>query len=189
MICGISVAAKNPQGPMGRCENGRFAGENVNLPAATNMDTIKAKTILYVEDDPVVLMAYRHRLEREGFSVESAKDGLEAMKVLLRLAPDLVVLDLMLPKFDGAEVLKFMQANPRLKTVPVIILSTNSIVDADEEYVLEGAYKRFIKDHCTFPMLLRAIQELLAETPAKDKALTDGQADNGVPKKLEKTAA
>ena len=62
----------------------------------------KARTILYVEDDPVVQMAYRHRLEREGFSVESAKDGLEAMKSLLRLEPDLVVLDLMLPKFDGA---------------------------------------------------------------------------------------
>ena len=122
------------------------------------MDRINTKTVLYVEDDPVVQMAYRYCLEREGFSVESAKDGLEAMKSLLRLVPDLVVLDLMLPKFDGGEVLKFMQANPRLKTIPVIILSTNSIVDADEEYVLEGANRRFIKDHCTFPMLLEAIQ-------------------------------
>ncbi|MGA3284477.1 MAG: response regulator [Verrucomicrobiota bacterium] len=161
----------------------------MNVPAATNMNAIKAKTILYVEDDPVVLTAYRHRLEGEGYSVESAKDGLEAMKVLLRLVPDLVVLDLMLPKFDGGEVLKFMQANPRLKTIPVIILSTNSIVDADEEYVLEGANQRFIKDQCTFPMVLQAIQKLLAEAPAKDHALPDGQVDNGLPKKPEKTAA
>lgn len=150
---------------------------------------IKAKTILYVEDDPVVLTAYRNCLEREGFSVESAKDGLEAMKVLLRLVPDLVVLDLMLPKFDGGEVLKFIQSNPRLKTVPVIILSTNSIVDADEEYVLEGANRRFIKDQCTFPMVLQSIRELLVGTPAKDSAAADGQVDNGLPKKLEKTAA
>jgi chemosensory pili system protein ChpA (sensor histidine kinase/response regulator) len=168
---------------------GVFAGEYANVLTTTNMDMIKAKTILYVEDDPVVLMAYRHRLEREGFGVESAKDGLEAMKVLLRLDPDLVVLDLMLPKFDGGEVLKFMQANLRLRTVPVIILSTNSIVDADEEYVLEGANRRFIKDRCTFPMLLEAIQKLLAEAPAKDNALPDGQIDNGLPKKLEQTAA
>ncbi|MGD0745919.1 MAG: response regulator [Verrucomicrobiota bacterium] len=150
---------------------------------------MNTRTILYVEDDPVVQMAYRHRLEREGFSIESAKDGLEAMKILLRLEPDLVVLDLMLPKFDGGEVLKFMQANPRLKTVPVIILSTNSIIDADEEYVLEGANRRFIKDHCTFPMLLQAIQNLMAETPAKDSAFPDGQVDRGLPQKLEKTAA
>jgi CheY-like chemotaxis protein len=153
------------------------------------MDTMKARTILYIEDDPVVLMAYRHRLEREGFGAESAKDGLEAMKVLLRLVPDLVVLDLMLPKFDGAEVLKFMQANPHLKTVPVIILSTNSIVDAEEEYILEGASRRFIKDRCTFPMLLEAVERLLAETPGRNQVLTDGQMDNGLPKKLERTAA
>ena len=153
------------------------------------MDTTKARTILYIEDDPVVLTAYRHRLEREGFGVESAKDGLEAMKILLRLVPDLVVLDLMLPKFDGAEVLKFMQANPRLKTVPVIILSTNSIVDAEEEYVLENANRRFIKDQCTFPMLLQAVERLLAEAPAKDRVLMNGQVDNGLPKNLEKTAA
>jgi len=150
---------------------------------------IKAKTILYVEDDPVVLMAYRHRLEREGFSIESAKDGLEAMRLLLRLVPDLVVLDLMLPRFDGGEVLKFMQANPRLKAVPVIILSTNSIIDADEEYVLESASRRFIKGQCTFPMVLEAIQKLLAEEPARDDALTSGQTDNKPPKKLVKTAA
>ena len=153
------------------------------------MDAIKAKTILYVEDDPVVLTAYRHRLEQEGFSVEPAKDGLEAMRILLRLIPDLVLLDLMLPKFDGAEVLKFMHANPRLKAIPVIILSTNSIIDADEEYVLEGAHRRFLKDHCTFPMVLQAIQQLLAEAPAKDKALPDGQNDNEPSKKLEKAAA
>ena len=152
------------------------------------MDTTKTKTILYVEDDPVVQMAYRHRLEREGFAVESAKDGLEAMKVLLRVVPDLVMLDLMLPKFDGGEVLKFMQANPLLKSVPVIILSTNSIVDADEEYVLENANRRFIKDNCTFAMLLQSIKKLLAEAPARDNAALDGQMDNE-PKKLEKTAA
>lgn len=150
---------------------------------------MKAKTILYVEDDPVEQLAYRHRLEAEGYSVESAKDGLEAMKILLRLVPDLVVLDLMLPRFDGGEVLKFIQANDRLKTVPVIILSTNSIVDADEEYVLEGANRRFIKGQCTFEMVLEAIQKLLADASAKDNALTTGQPDGALPKKLVKTGA
>jgi len=153
------------------------------------METMKAKTILYVEDDPVEQMAYRHRLEAEGYSVESAKDGLEAMKILLRLVPDLVVLDLMLPRFDGGEVLKFIQANDRLKTVPVIILSTNSIVDADEEYVLEGANRRFIKGQCTIPMVVEAIQKLLADASAKDNALTTGQPDGTLPEKLVKTGA
>ena len=149
----------------------------------------KARTILYIEDDPVVLTAYRQRLEQEGFSVESAKDGLEAMRILLRLVPDLVVLDLMLPRFDGGEVLKFMQANPRLKTVPVIILSTNSIIDADEEYVLESASRRFIKGQCTISMVLEAIQKLLAAAPASDGAVAAGQPDDALARKLEKTTA
>jgi len=137
----------------------------------------------------VSLVAYRQRLEKEGFSVEMARDGLEAMRILLRLVPDLVVLDLMLPRFDGGEVLKFMQANPRLKTVPVIILSTNSIIDADEEYVLEGACQRFIKGQCTMSMVLEAVHKLLAETPAGAAAAADAQTDNGQPKQLVKTAA
>jgi len=149
----------------------------------------KARTILYIEDDPVVLTAYRQRLEQEGFSVESAKDGLEAMRILLRLVPDLVVLDLMLPRFDGGAVLKFMQANPRLKTVPVIILSTNSIIDADEEYVLESASRRFIKGQCTISMVLEAIQKLLAAAPASDGAVAAGQPDDALARKLEKTTA
>jgi len=151
--------------------------------------TTKTKTILYVEDDPVVLTAYGHRLEKEGFSVVWAKDGLEAMRVMLQLVPDLVVLDLMLPKFDGTEVIKFMQANVRLKTIPVIILATNSIVDTDDEAVLECASQRFIKDRCTFPMMLQAVRQLLGEMPANDSVRTNVRADNPLRRQPKKTAA
>src|SRR5208282_5712685 len=70
-----------------------------------NVETAKNKTIIFVEDNPVVLMAYRNRLQREGFHVESAQDGLEALKILSQFVPDLVVLDLLLPKLSGVEVL------------------------------------------------------------------------------------
>ena len=62
------------------------------------------KSILFVEDDAVVLTTYRNLLQREGFHIESAVDGLEALKALSQGTPDLIVLDLMLPKFDGADV-------------------------------------------------------------------------------------
>jgi len=151
--------------------------------------TTKTKTILYVEDDPVVLTAYGHRLEKEGFSVVWAKDGLEAMKVMLQLVPDLVVLDLMLPKFDGTEVIKFMQANARLKSIPVIILATNSIVDANDESVLECASQRFIKDRCTFPMMLHAIRQLLGEAPMRNPTTPSGRVDNLLRPQPKKTVA
>ena len=66
-----------------------------------NAETAKTKTIVFVEDNPVVLAVYRMRLQQQGFQVEAAHDGLEAMKILAQFVPDLVVLDLMLPKFNG----------------------------------------------------------------------------------------
>jgi CheY-like chemotaxis protein len=145
MIFGISSAVLK-----------RIIGMKINEP----------KTILFVEDDEVVLMAYRNRLQREGFRVESARDGLEAMKILLMSAPDLVILDLMLPKFNGEEVLKFIRAERRLKSLPVIIFSTNSIIDAEHEPVLEGASRRLIKSTCTASMLVSAIREAMADESA-----------------------
>jgi len=70
------------------------------------------RTILFVETDANVLATYGKSLQREGFRVESAQDGLDALKALSQLKPDLVVLELMLPTFDGAEVLKFIRADP-----------------------------------------------------------------------------
>ena len=61
------------------------------------------RTILFVETDTNVLATYGKLLQREGFRVESAQDGLDALKALSQLRPDLVVLELMLPTFDGAE--------------------------------------------------------------------------------------
>lgn len=122
----------------------------------------KPKTIVFVEDNPVVLTAYRYRLQAAGFHVRPAEDGLEAMRLLSQIVPDVIVLDLLLPKFNGVEVLKYIQSNSRLAAVPVIVLSTNSIIDASEEYVLESADKRLLKSSCTPAVILRAIHELLS---------------------------
>ena len=122
----------------------------------------KAKTILYAEDDMVVLTVYRMRLQKAGFHVISAYDGLDAIKKLSAFVPDLVLLDLMLPRFNGEEVLQFIHSNPSLAKVPVIVLSTNSVRDMAQESLLERASKRLIKSKCNSAMLLEAIREVLA---------------------------
>lgn len=133
----------------------------------------KVRTILYAEDDQVVLTVYKKRLEQAGFHVIPARDGLEAIKNLSVFVPDLVLLDLMMPKFNGEEVLQFIRTNPRLDKMPVIVLSTNSIRDLAQEYLLETADKRLIKSRCTSASLLEAIQYLLAGVEA-DKAEQPG---------------
>lgn len=125
----------------------------------------KTRVIVYAEDDLVTLTAYKNRLEQEGFEVKGARDGVEAMKIMNASVPDLVLLDLQLPRINGGDVLKFIRTNPKLKAVPVVILSTNSIVDVPHEPYLEHADRQLIKENCTFPELLGVIQELLGTGP------------------------
>ena len=130
----------------------------------------RARTILYVEDDPVVLKVHQKRLQLAGFHVIAACDGLEAIKRLSTFTPDLVLLDLMLPKFNGEEVLRFIRTNPALAKVPVIVLSTNSVVDMEQEKLLESTIKRLIKSQCTATSLLAAVQEALTGAAVEVKS-------------------
>jgi DNA-binding response OmpR family regulator/ribosomal protein L34E len=123
------------------------------------------KTILFVENDPVSQAIYQKRLEREGFHLECAQDGQAALDILSEHAPDLVLLDLMLPKVSGADVLKFMHANPCLTTVPVIIFSNAPMTEVPPDSLLAQGTKRLLKSDCTFPKLLETIQETLAAAP------------------------
>jgi CheY-like chemotaxis protein len=70
------------------------------------------KTILFVEDDPIIIQVYRGPLKNAGYRVEIAEDGLAAMRVILQLRPDLVLLDVLMPKMDGTYVLKFIHDRP-----------------------------------------------------------------------------
>jgi chemosensory pili system protein ChpA (sensor histidine kinase/response regulator) len=147
------------------------------------------KKIVFVEDDMVVMVAYGNCLRRDGYHVETARDGLEALKILHASVPDLIVLDLMMPKFNGVEVFQFIRSHPRLKTVPVIIFSTNSIIDAEHETVLENASKRLIKGTCTASMLLAAARELLLDMPAEITARPSNPVIRSLSPILEAAAA
>lgn len=128
------------------------------------------KTIFFVEDSEVERLAYQRVLEKAGYQVQIARDGLEGLKLLHNIVPDLVLLDLLLPKFDGVEVLKFIRSSPRLKSVPIIIFSTNSILDAHDEPLLEGANRRLLKSQCSPALLLDTIHDIFAHQDGKASA-------------------
>ena len=136
------------------------------------------KTILFVEDDAVIVQAYRTGLLREGFRVEVAEDGLAAMKILLSLKPNLVLLDLMMPKLSGTDVLKYIRSTPALKSTPVIILSNASIADQGQEAMALGADRIFLKALCTPRQLIGAANELLnSMAPSPQPAVPNGSAE------------
>ena len=124
------------------------------------------KKILFVEDDPVVLTLYRNRLQREGFEVLFAEDGEVALNVLSRVRPDLVVLDLMLPKVNGVDVLKHIRAEDRLKSIPVLILSNAYMTELAQKALQVGANKGMLKTECTPAKLVEAVRDLLGFEPA-----------------------
>jgi CheY-like chemotaxis protein len=130
----------------------------------------EVKTIFFVEDSDVERLAYQRVLERAGYQVQVAKDGLEGLKLLHNIVPDLLLLDLVLPKFDGVEVLKFMRSSPKLKTVPIVIFSTNSIIEAQDEPLLAGANRRLLKCQCNPATMLETVHDIFAEMEKVNKA-------------------
>jgi DNA-binding response OmpR family regulator len=123
------------------------------------------KKILFVDDDPVVLMLYRNRLQREGFEVLFAEDGEVALNILSQTRPDLVVLDLMLPKVNGVEVLKHIRADERLKGTPVLILSNAYMTELAQKAMQSGANKGMLKTECTPARLVEAVRDMLGFDP------------------------
>ena len=85
-----------------------------------------AKRVLVVDDEPDILELTRFALSQEGFQVDTAATGDEAMASLRRSRPDLVVLDLMLPDRPGTEICRSIRSTPELAAIPVIMLTARS---------------------------------------------------------------
>ncbi len=81
------------------------------------------KKILLVEDDPDCIELLEYNLKREGFSVGTARDGIEGLKKARSLRPDLILLDLLLPELDGLAVCETLRRGPGTTHIPVIIVT------------------------------------------------------------------
>jgi DNA-binding response OmpR family regulator len=123
-------------------------------------------TILFVENDAVALTMYQKRLQREGFHVEIAEDGIAALKVLSEMTPDLVVLDLMLPKFSGRDVFDYMRADAQFKDVPVIIFSNAAKTEWPRDIELSPT-RALPKSEANFAALLELVREMTGTASAK----------------------
>lgn len=117
--------------------------------------------ILIVEDDQFILKMYKKKFEIKGYVVEVAHDGQEAMDKMQKLTPDLILLDIMMPKLNGLEVLDLMKKDQQLKNIPVIVL-TNLSTSADAETALsKGAVKYIIKSEYTPTQVVDVAEKVL----------------------------
>lgn len=103
--------------------------------------------ILLVEDDSFLLGMYATKFEMENFKVIMAEDGERAVRLALKEAPDIILLDIILPKINGFEVLRQLKANPVTVHIPVILLTNLSQKDEIEQGLKMGAEDYLIKAH------------------------------------------
>jgi len=121
----------------------------------------QTKRILIVEDDRFMRKAAEAALRRHGFAVSTAVDGEDALRQVGCDIPDLILLDLIMPKLQGFEVLRILQQDPDTQQIPVIVLS-NLGQESDMRQTLEdGAVAYFIKSNLSLQELVSRVQETL----------------------------
>jgi CheY-like chemotaxis protein len=123
------------------------------------------KKVLFVEDDPLIARVYTQKLAAEGFDLSVAADGLMAIQRLRECRPDLVVLDLLMPKLSGVDVLRFIRQQPELKNTRIIVFSNSFLSDLIEQVAAIGVEEALVKASVTPPQLVEIINETLERPP------------------------
>lgn len=119
-----------------------------------------AKKILIIEDDHFLSSLVKARLEKEGFAVLQSFDGDQAITMLRTEIPNLVMLDLIMPKVNGFDVLKTISLTPGLERTPVVIVS-NLAQDSDIQKAKDlGAKEYFVKVKISIDDLVAKIKSL-----------------------------
>ncbi len=123
------------------------------------------KHILLAEDDPFIVDVYTRSFAREGFSVDVANDGQMALDKVHSHHPDLLALDIDLPKVNGCEVLKRLRENPATKNIKVIVLSNYGDKDINQKYNVDiGSFDiiaHFLKIETPVEEIVKMVKEIL----------------------------
>ena len=121
------------------------------------------KKILFVEDESALQKTFGGILEQEGYKMISALDGETGLKLAQTERPDLIILDLVLPKLHGFEVLRKVKADNNTKDIPVIVL-TNLETMADVEKAIEsGAMTYLVKANYSLEEVITKVKKALEE--------------------------
>ena len=118
------------------------------------------KNVLIIDDDEKLSKMLAFLFMAKGFKVESANSGPAAFKVLERIKPSIVILDVMMPEMDGFEVCEKVKGDPILKDIPVIILSALSSEQNREKSVSLGAYAYFEKPFKSAELVSTAVEAI-----------------------------
>jgi CheY-like chemotaxis protein len=124
---------------------------------------MEKKTVLIADDDQIIIKLLQVNLEMEGYEVITAEDGQDAVEKAQRKTPDLIILDIMMPRLDGWSARQELLKYPALRDVPVIFLSARA-----QQADLRKGYEAGVAEYITKPFdpvdLLDVIEQILAGT-------------------------
>lgn len=123
--------------------------------------TPKDKVILIVEDEAPILSALEDNLGAEGFQVLKASDGVDGLLMAIEKHPDLILLDIMMPRMDGLKMLEKLRADEWGKKVPVIILTNYGDNDKIAEAITDDVSEYFIKSDIKMEEVVERIKAKL----------------------------
>jgi DNA-binding response OmpR family regulator len=157
------------------------------------------KKILIIEDDQIVSNVYRNKLATEGYEAEIALDGETGLKTMRTFQPDAIVLDLMLPKMSGVDVIKQIRSEADFSKLPIIVFSNTYLTNLIQDAWKAGATKCVSKINCPPKELLELIRRTVGGgvvmpalpktegVPAPKPATVVGEADAEFQAELRKT--
>ena len=128
------------------------------------------KTILIVEDDAVIARIYQTTLQKADFAVELATDGASGFNRIKEIAPDGVLLDLMMPGLNGIELLKRLRQTPPFEKLPVVVYTNAFIPQLVQEAKRAGATEVFDKSTLTPSMLVDAFKSATESDPSQGES-------------------
>ncbi len=119
-----------------------------------------SRKVLVAEDDRFLASAYRVKLTKKEFEVKIAADGIEVFELLKTFTPDVILLDLIMPRKDGFSVLAELRKSEKYKTIPVVVASNLGQKEDVEKALAMGADSYIIKNETTMESIVDKIKAL-----------------------------
>lgn len=130
----------------------------------TKIEAVKHKpSVLLIEDDIFLAGIYQTKFELEGFHIVIARDGEEGLRFAAKDPPDIVLLDILLPKLDGFEVLAQLKAQDKTKHIPIVMLTNLGQKEDVERAMSGGAVDYLIKAHFVPSETVARVKKILAK--------------------------
>ena len=147
---------------------------------------MKQGYLLIVEDVPDILRLLEETLKFKGYNAVTARNGQEALDLIQRERPALIITDIMMPKLDGFGLVHRLRINPETREIPVIFLTATYVALEDKAFALNIGVTRFIEKPVDFEKFLETIDKLLTQgAPSVPAPMSETDFYNGYRQRLE----